>query len=248
MSKAAAPAAKKVPVPETVLKQKKTVAQIQTERAAKKAATQKKNAATRRTVYKRAEKYATEYRNAERNTIRLRRIAKNSGNFYVEPEAKLAFVIRIRGINGVSPKVRKILQLLRLRQIHNGVFVRLSKPMLQMLNLVAPYIAWGYPNLKSVRDLVYKRGHGKVNGQRLALSDNKVVEENLAKVDVLSVEDVIHEIFTVGPKFKQVNKFLWPFKLSSPKGGFTKKRLNFIEGGDSGNREQHINGLIKAMN
>jgi len=179
----------------------------------------------------------------------MRRVAKNSGNFYVESEAKLAFVVRIRGINGVSPKIRKILQLLRLRQVHNGVFLRLNKPMLQMLNLVAPYIAWGYPNLKSVRELVLKRGYGKVNGQRLALTDNKIIEDALGKTaDVLSVEDVIHEIYTVGGKFKQVNKFLWPFKLSSPKGGFTKKRLNFIEGGDAGNREHHINELIRQMN
>jgi len=245
---AAAPAAKKAPVPETVLKAKKTLAQIQADRAAAKAAAKKKAVATRRTVLKRAEKYASEYRKAERNEIRMRRIAKNSGNFYVEPEAKLAFVIRIRGINGVSPKVRKILQLLRLRQVHNGVFVRLSKPMLQMLNLVAPYIAWGYPNLKSVRELIYKRGFAKINGQRVAITDNKLIEDNLGKADVLSVEDIIHQIFTVGSKFKQVNKFLWPFKLSSPKGGFTKKRLNFIEGGDSGNREHHINALIRDMN
>lgn len=148
----------------------------------------------------------------------------------------------------MSPKIRKILQLLRLRQLHNGVFVRLNKATLQMLNLVAPYIAWGYPNLKSVRELIYKRGFAKVNGQRIALTDNKIISENLGKHDVLSVEDVIHEIFTVGKKFKYVNKFLWPFKLSSPKGGFTKKRLHFVEGGDFGNREQHINELIRAMN
>lgn len=59
------------------------------------------------------------------------------------PQAKLAFVIRIRGINGVSPKVRKILQLLRLRQIFNGAFVKINKATLQMLQLVKPYIAWG---------------------------------------------------------------------------------------------------------
>ena len=44
--------------------------------------------------------------------------------FYVEPEGKVVFAIRIRGINDMHPKTRKILQLLRLRQIHNGVFVR----------------------------------------------------------------------------------------------------------------------------
>lgn len=33
--------------------------------------------------------------------------ARNRGNYYVPGEAKLAFVIRIRGINQVSPKVSK---------------------------------------------------------------------------------------------------------------------------------------------
>ncbi len=52
--------------------------------------------------------------------------------------------MRIRGINQVSPKVKKILQLLRLRQVHSAVFVRLNSAMQQMLTLVTPYIAYGY--------------------------------------------------------------------------------------------------------
>ncbi len=60
----------------------------------------------------------------EKDLIRLKREAKAKGGFYVEPEAKVAFVVRIRGINDMHPKTRKILQLLRLRQIHNGIFIR----------------------------------------------------------------------------------------------------------------------------
>jgi large subunit ribosomal protein L7e len=41
----------------------------------------------------------------EKDTIRLRREAKANGGFYVEPEAKLAFVVRIRGLNKIHPKV-----------------------------------------------------------------------------------------------------------------------------------------------
>lgn len=41
----------------------------------------------------------------EKDTIRLRREAKVKGGFYVEPEAKLAFVVRIRGLNKIHPKV-----------------------------------------------------------------------------------------------------------------------------------------------
>lgn len=34
-----------------------------------------------------------------------------------------------------------------------------------------------YPNLKSVRELIYKRGFGKLNKQRTALTDNAIVEQ-----------------------------------------------------------------------
>ena len=56
--------------------------------------------------------------------MRLKRDAKAKGGFFVEDEPALAFVVRIRGINDMHPKSRKILQLLRLKQIHNGVFVK----------------------------------------------------------------------------------------------------------------------------
>ncbi len=46
-----------------------------------------------------------------------------------------------------------------------------------MMRVVEPYIAWGYPNLKTVRELIYKRGYGKVNKDRIPLTDNAVVEK-----------------------------------------------------------------------
>jgi large subunit ribosomal protein L7e len=112
----------------------------------------------------------------ESDLIRLKREAKKGGGFYVEPEAKLAFVVRIRGINDMHPKTRKILQLLRLRQINNGVFIKVNKATMNMLRRVEPYIAYGYPNLKSVRELIYKRGHGKVGKDIIPLTDNSIIE------------------------------------------------------------------------
>ena len=69
------------------------------------------------------------------NFCRLQRDAKKEGNYYVAAEPKLAFVMRIRGINQVSPKVRKVLQLLRLRQINNGVFIKMNKATQNMLRI-----------------------------------------------------------------------------------------------------------------
>ena len=155
--------------------------------------------------------------------------------------------MRIRGINGVSPKIRRILQLLRLRQIHNGTFVKLNKATLSMLQLVAPYIAWGYPNVKTVRELVYKRGFGKVEKQRVALTENSIIEQALGKQGIVCMEDLIHEIVTVGDNFQAANNFLWPFKLQSAKGGMERKLYHFVEGGHAGNREGHINSLVARM-
>merc|ERR1712035_78958 len=202
----------------------------------------------RRAIIKRAAAYAKEYAQAERNLVARKRQAKANGNAYVPAEPKLAFVIRIRGINQVSPRVKKILQLLRLRQIGNATFVKLNKATNMMLNIAQPYITWGYPNLKTVRELIYKRGHGKVNGQRIPLKENAVVEGSLGEVGLQSVEDLIHEIYTVGPNFKRDNNFLWPFKLSTPVGGYRRVTNHFVEGGDFGNREDKINNLVRKMN
>merc|ERR1712047_16944 len=125
------------------------------------------------------EKFAKEYQDQERDEIRLTREAKKEGNFYVPGDPKLAFVMRIRGINQVAPKVRKVLQLFRLLQINNGVFIKLNKATLNMLRICEPYITWGYPNLKSVRDLIYKRGHAKVRDVAFPLTSNDIIERKL---------------------------------------------------------------------
>ena len=44
--------------------------------------------------------------------------------------------------------------------------VQINKATLNMMRRVEPYITWGTPNLKTVRELIYKRGYGKV--QRLS--------------------------------------------------------------------------------
>lgn len=232
-------------IPESILKKRRTLDEVKAKRAHKIAAERKQRKQSRQIAFKSAEKYVKEYRQMEKQNILLRRQAKHNGNLYVAPENKVAFVIRIRGIIGVSPKVRKILQLFRLRQIQNGVFVKLNKATVNMLRLVEPYVAYGTPNLKSTRELIYKRGYGKVDGQRIPLTDNAIIEKALGKFGIICVEDLIHEIYTVGPNFKKASNFLWPFKLSSPNGGYKKKVIHFNQGGDAGNRGDEINKFIK---
>jgi 60S ribosomal protein uL30 len=73
-----------------------------------------------------------------------------------------SYYFHSRSINKVAPKVKRVLQLFRLRQIGNASFVKLNKATLNMLRIAQPYITYGYPTLKTVRSLIYKRGFVKV--------------------------------------------------------------------------------------
>ncbi|KAG6631801.1 60S ribosomal protein L7-2-like [Carya illinoinensis] len=235
-------------VPELVFKKQKMNEEWTLAKKQELESEKKKGAENRKLIYSRAKLYAKEYDEQQKELIRLKREAKLKGGFYVDPQAKLLFIIRIRGINAMHPKTRKILQLLQLRQIFNGVFLKINKAIVNMLHRVEPYVTYRYPNLKSVKELIYKRGYGKLNKQRIALTDNSIVEQALGKHGIICTEDLIHEIMTVGPHFKEANNFLWPFKLKAPLGGLKKKRNHYVEGGDAGNREDYINELIRRMN
>merc|ERR1711915_300887 len=144
-------------------------------------------------------------------------------------------------------KLRQILKLLRLLQINNGVFVQLNKATLSMLRIAEPFITWGYPNLKTIKQMIYKRGHAKIDGRRVPLYSNTLIEKYLGKYGIICVEDMVHEIFTQGKNFQKVNNFMWNFELNNPKGGRRMKTKHYVEGGDFGNREGKINALLAKM-
>ncbi|KAI7899994.1 ribosomal protein L30, ferredoxin-like fold domain-containing protein [Cokeromyces recurvatus] len=247
------PSHKQICVPETLLKKRKTIEKTDAQKAQDASQAAKEKRDIRKIIFKKADTYIKEYRQRENDDIRLRRQAKNKGHFYIPAQPKLLFVIRISGVNDLNPKVKKVLQLFRLLQTNNGVFVRVNKATMEMLQIVEPYVTYGSPNLKTVRELIYKRGYAKVKGQRLAISDNQIISDNLKQFGIICIEDVIHEIFTVGEHFKQVNNFLWPFKLSNPNGHKKvswkpRKSKHYVEGGDAGDREFDINKLIQSMN
>jgi large subunit ribosomal protein L7e len=194
-----------------------------------------------------AQQYEKEYAAEQAHQTASKAAAKKDGNFWVPAQAKVALAIRIKGINKIAPKPRKIMQLLRLLQLHNGVFVKLTKATSQMLHLVEPYITFGYPSKSTIRKLILKRGFGKIKKDRVPITDNLIVEQNLGKHGIVCVDDLVHEIVTAGPHFKEANNFLWPFKLSAPRKGFSVKRHSFISGGDWGNREEHIDTLVRRM-
>ena len=236
--------------PESVLKKEATQKKLAEAAAAAKKAAEEKAKADAVKFEENAKKYDAEYEAAQKAAIENRRTAKKEGGFFVPAQPKLVLVIRIRGTIGVSPKAKKVMQLFRLRQLHNATFIKLNNATERMLRLIEPYVTYGYPTRETVQKLIYKRGFGKLRKQRIPIGSNDVIQDGLGKsTGIECTADLINEIYTVGPNFKKANNFLWPFKLSNPTGGFSTKTkmLHFMEGGESGARGEEINKLVKRM-
>ncbi|AQZ18598.1 RLP7 (YNL002C) [Zygosaccharomyces parabailii] len=136
---------------------------------------------------------------------------------------QLLLVVRVRGPTAVNipHKAYKVLQVLRLVHLNQGVFFRLTAQTFDLLRIVAPYVVVGEPSLSCVRSLVQKRGRVTWNGkQDVLLNDNTMVEEALGEHGIICIEDVVHEIASLGPAFKQCCFFLKPFQLSRQVSGF----------------------------
>ena len=125
-------------LPETLLNHRKKHEDIRQAQIAAQKATTMLCKDQRKDILKYAEQYVKEDWQKERNEILLKRKAKKSKNFYIPDEPKIAFVIRIKGINGVSPRVRNVLWLLRLRHINNSVFIKLNKASVNIPRLLEP--------------------------------------------------------------------------------------------------------------
>jgi len=241
------------PSPANQQKKLERDARLEKERTAAEVVAQKEREQRTAELAKRTIERTKAYYAAENEQLQLQKDAKEAGGFYRAPEPKVIFAIRIKGINKIPPKPRKVLRLFRLLQLQNGVFIKVTKATLNMIKLIEPYIAYGYPSLDLVRKLVYKRGHARVGDmgsrQRIRILDNDLIHENLKDCDIHGVEDLVYEIYNCGPNFTKANNFLWTFKLNTPSKGFINKKRGYCEaqGGDAGNREQYINELVSRM-
>jgi len=197
----------------SVLKKKKSLERMDAERKERRDRERKlkikERDAAPRIHFLRPEQLVRVYRQNQGQSVRLARVQK-ARRFFSEPtdlaDPKLALVVRIRGIHGMTTKIKKLLSYLRLRHNHTAAFVQLTPNSMHILNLLEPFVTYGFPNLKTIRELVTKRGYTKINGQRVALTDNTIIENALGNWNVVCLEDIVHEVFTCGPAFKHVNK------------------------------------------
>ncbi|MBN3271661.1 RL7L protein, partial [Polyodon spathula] len=235
-------------VPENLLKKRKAYQAIKANQAKQALQEKKKLQRGKPLKFKRLENFLWESRQKHRDEIRLNRAAHRPNREILPSKPRLVFAVRIRQIKGISPKVRKVIQMLRLRKIFSGCFVKLNKTSRGMLQAVEPYVAWGYPNLKSVRELILKRGQAKIDKRRVPLTDNTLIEQHMGKHGIICLEDLIHEIYSVGKCFPVANNFLWPFPLSVARHAARDKAGFLRDIGEPGPRGEDINRIIRQLN
>lgn len=142
-----------------------------------------------------------------------------------EVDPKLVFIIRTESPNknvSVPKKAKAIFDVLRLSEPNTGVFVKLTQTVIPALKLVAPYIVVGTPSLASVRQLFQKRASTTVTTdegkeEQVKLDNNQLVEDHFGDdLGYICIEDLVHEIVSLGDNFKTVSRWIAPFKLTPP--------------------------------
>lgn len=219
---------------------------------------QKRNDRIKRTLkskthhkFRRAESFVMGYLKAERTSKRIRQtilrtnITEQSAKAAGETNPKLLLVMRHAGKKIFDKTTTDIFKSLRMWQRHNAVFLENNKENQLLLRVIEPFVVYGFPTLSTIRELLFKKGFARIDGKKTAIQSNTMVEEQLGDKGVICLEDIIHEIYTVGDNFAAVNQFLCAFTMSSPRDGWKNKvSVAFKRGGEYGDRGNGINDLI----
>ncbi|CEI91278.1 hypothetical protein RMCBS344292_05575 [Rhizopus microsporus] len=239
-------------VSETLLKKRKRNEKQAAEKAKERLEARKKQKMNRKTQFKRADEFVREFRIKEKQKRRVVAIesGKNKASKRSKGDGRLLFVARIKTAKAIHQEVLSALKNLRLRKMNSGVFVICNETTMKDLLRVEPFVTYGSPSLKTIRDLIMKRGATKINGVRTPLSSNAMVEEALGDLDIICLEDIIHEIANKGENFAAVTSFLEPFELHDPVKGWRQKKLKevFDRENEEESAEDDINKLVETMN
>uniref|UniRef100_A0A8C8EPQ7 Large ribosomal subunit protein uL30-like ferredoxin-like fold domain-containing protein n=1 Tax=Oncorhynchus tshawytscha TaxID=74940 RepID=A0A8C8EPQ7_ONCTS len=190
--------------------------------------------------FKRLEDFLKDSHRKHRDETRIRRSAHRPAPAMPSAKNRLAFAVRIRDA--------LICRHFRLLKIFSGAFVKMNETSMAMLKMVEPYVALGFPNLKSVCELILKRGQAKINKRKVALTDNTLIEQHMGKYGIICLEDLIHEIYSVGMNFCVVRNYIWPFRLSVARHTARDKAGLLKNIGNPGPRGMDVNSIIRQLN
>lgn len=245
-------------ISETLLKKRRSLDEL----AFKRSITVKTQNKKRRVVrgedikIKRPEQFVMEFRTREGSLNKMNRRKRQTERRKTvdveksEIKSTVGFVIRIHEGRHSSTEIKGELVKLGLRKKYEGVFFNLNEEGIARLKPLDSYVAYGYLTRKSVDELVHRRAHVRKRGQRTPLTDNITVETLLGEHGILCLNDLAHEIFSVGSNFTKGLDTLCPFQLSAPVGHFEKKILNIHDkiethaGFIGSNMDEFLNKLL----
>ena len=256
-------------VPESVLKRRHDLDDLKRKRQAANETYSNNGRSSKKTAYiKKPETFLSQSRNRRNNATRYRRVMrkgmqkrasskKEIKDVVIADEtsstlqsnsvdALMVFVIRIRDDVGVPRVCKRALKRLRLHTIHTGVFVRYNDVARKRLHLVEPFVVYGIPSKAIVTDLLERKGHALIDNERVPISDNLVIEKVLGEEhNIICIEDLVHELYSVGDSFNAASNFLAPFSLADTKTDFERRTLKLKDGKDYGDRGELVNQYIK---
>ncbi|XP_055585976.1 uncharacterized protein LOC129738741 [Uranotaenia lowii] len=211
----------------------------------------------RKTKFCKPEFFIADYRKAERDQMRIKRNFMKTGVSLKDKKVehgRLILVFRHRGKYIANKEVMHMLAKLGLPYKRRAVLLELTEGVDAMLKMVEPWIIWGYPNIATVRELIYKYGlfkseDGAKGPKKIPITSNKQVEDKFGHLGIICVEDLLHELLTVGPNFKKVTAILHTFELRSPADGWKTARKGKLRslGGEAGFRGEEINEFFRRL-
>lgn len=189
-------------------------------------------------------------REGSQNKMNRRKRATEKRTTIAIPSASVkntvGFAVRIHKGRHTSPEIKKELQSLGLYHKYNGVFINLNQEnigkfahsnphSLTHLNASArlkpldSYVAYGYISSQLVHELIHRRAFVMLNGEKKNLSNNLIIEQLFGEQNVLCLNDLAHELYTVGPSFANILSVLATFNLASPTTPFEKQVLEIFD-------------------
>jgi large subunit ribosomal protein L7e len=175
------------------------------------------------------------------------KLMKSTTEVFVPAESNFFVAIQLRSQVKIAPRPKKTLSLLRLNQINTCVVLRNNQSIKKMLQNAKDYIAFGSISYDLLRKLIYTRGFGKINGNKVKLTNENIEESFNGKFKC--IEELCDVIYHGKDDIRDVLKFLCPFRLCPPKGGFPNghKKRDFIQGGSSNDHKHLLGDLLEKM-
>ncbi|EAN31384.1 60S ribosomal protein L7 [Theileria parva strain Muguga] len=158
----------------------------------------------------------TIFKKSKQLDLDLKRTKAQEKSSKVTPqkEYKLLFVVR-NSRNVESPICKDILKTLGLTRTNSGRFMSNSVPNLELINKVLPFVYYGTPTLKHVKDLLHKRGTIYQHNKAEMISGNLVIEENFSIYGIYSIAELIETIYKGSNGSENILLKLGPINLSN---------------------------------